>query len=151
MLLTLLQRDRAEDLQAARLFDRERGQLRLLPVRAVVRRGLQVHCVPFRPPVGPTHSTIIAEGVHSAPTHIRVESAFPQCAIERHATVADALCRVMLPVRAGTTFSGPGGMPHATLLQKTEAPVLQLPHICSILSPVEQGRLQSAPVRRHVH
>ena len=97
MLPTLLQRDRAEDLQAARLLDRERGQLRLLPVRAVVRRGLQVHCVPFRPPVGPTHSTINAEGVHSAPHPHSGGIRFPTVR-DRTACMADALYRVMLPV-----------------------------------------------------
>ena len=41
---TVLQHDGPRDLQAARALDRELGQLRLLPVRAVVQRGLQVAC-----------------------------------------------------------------------------------------------------------
>jgi hypothetical protein len=95
MLLTLLQRDRAEDLQAARLLDRERGQLRLLPVRAVVRRGLQVHCVPSA-----RWANALNNQCRGSPQCTHPHSGgirFPTVR-NRTACVADALYRVMLPV-----------------------------------------------------
>jgi hypothetical protein len=55
-------------------------------------------CTAFRPPVGPTHSTINAEGVHSAPGYPHSGGIRFPTVRDRTACVADALYRVMLPV-----------------------------------------------------